>query len=152
MHFVGKRPAGVGDVGFYVEPTIFKCKGTEKIWHEEIFGPVLSVCIFKTEEEAIWLANNTQYGLAGAVISQDPDRCDRVSKALKAGIVWVNCSQPAFCQAPWGGPKKSGNGSRDLGQAGLDGFLEVKQITQYLVPEQPWGWYRHLPNSFLAKL
>jgi betaine-aldehyde dehydrogenase len=145
----GKRPAAVGSKGFYIEPTIFKCQGHEKIWKEEIFGPVISVATFSTEKDALAMANDSEYGLAGAVISNDLARCNRVAKGLKCGIVWVNCSQPCFCQAPWGGSKRSGNGSRDLGEEGLHSYLEVKQITQYTAPETPWGWYRDRPNSFM---
>jgi len=117
--------------GYFVEPTIFTdVSDNATIWKEEIFGPVLCVRVFKTEEEAIEIANNTQYGLAAAVMSKDKNRCNRVAKALRAGIVWVNCSQPTFVEAPWGGMKKSGTG-RELGPWGLDNYLEVKQITSY---------------------
>lgn len=76
---------------------------------------------------------------AGAVISKDSQRCKRVSEALECGIVWVNCSQPAFCQAPWGGVKNSGYG-RELGTWGLESFQSVKQVTTYTSKEN-WGWY-----------
>lgn len=85
---------------------------------------------FRGEEEAIELANNSSYGLAGAVMSKDKERCERVAKKLRSGIVWINCSQPTFCQAPWGGMKKSGVG-RELGPWGLENYLEVKQLTSY---------------------
>ncbi|TYI18193.1 hypothetical protein ES332_A07G073600v1 [Gossypium tomentosum] len=127
--------------GFFVEPTIITDVTTSmQIWREEVFGPVLCVKTFSTEEEALELANDTHYGLGAAVISNDLERCDRVSKNLQAGIVWVNCSQPCFCQAPWGGNKRSGFG-RELGEWGLDNYLSVKQVTQY-VSDEPWGWYR----------
>ncbi len=77
------------------------------------------------------LANDSQFGLAAAVMSADPARCQRVSRGLRAGIVWVNCSQPTFTQAPWGGYKQSGIG-RELGVWGLDNYLETKQVTEYL--------------------
>ncbi|MBA0732214.1 hypothetical protein Gogos_016319, partial [Gossypium gossypioides] len=127
--------------GFFVEPTVITDVTTSmQIWREEVFGPVLCVKTFSTEEEALELANDTHYGLGAAVISNDLERCDRVSKNLQAGIVWVNCSQPCFCQAPWGGSKRSGFG-RELGEWGLDNYLSVKQVTQY-VSDEPWGWYR----------
>ncbi|TYJ25762.1 hypothetical protein E1A91_A07G071400v1 [Gossypium mustelinum] len=127
--------------GFFVEPTIITDVTTSmQIWREEVFGPVLCVKTFSTEEEALELANDTHYGLGAAVISNDLERCDRVNKNLQAGIVWVNCSQPCFCQAPWGGNKRSGFG-RELGEWGLDNYLSVKQVTQY-VSDEPWGWYR----------
>ncbi|KAK6924899.1 Aldehyde dehydrogenase domain [Dillenia turbinata] len=126
--------------GFYIEPTIITEVITSmQIWREEVFGPVLCVKTFSTEDEAIELANDTEYGLGAAVISRDLDRCDRIAKAVRAGIVWVNCSQPCFCQAPWGGNKRSGFG-RELGEWGLDNYLTVKQVTRY-ISDEPWGWY-----------
>nr|CAB3487304.1 unnamed protein product [Digitaria exilis] len=80
------------------------------------------------------------YGLAGAVISNDQDRCERISKALHSGIVWINCSQPTLVQAPWGGNKRSGFG-RELGEWGLENYLTVKQVTKYC-SDEPWGWYQ----------
>lgn len=108
-----------------------------------MFGPVLSVHTFRTEEEAIRLANDNEFGLAGAVISQDSQRCTRVINALRCGIGWVNCSQPAFVQAPWGGLKKSGVG-RELGEQGIFNYLEPKQVTSY-VSKDAFGWYKHIP-------
>ncbi|KAE8735025.1 Betaine aldehyde dehydrogenase [Hibiscus syriacus] len=106
---------------------------------EEVFGPVLCVKTFSSEDEALELANDTHYGLGAAVLSNDLERCDRISKQLQAGIVWINCSQPCFCQAPWGGNKRSGFG-RELCEWGLENYLSVKQVTQYITNE-PWGWY-----------
>mmetsp|Transcript_10832 Transcript_10832/g.44347 ORF Transcript_10832/g.44347 Transcript_10832/m.44347 type:complete len:260 (-) Transcript_10832:42-821(-) len=129
--------------GYFIQPTVFlvdKDTSGVAIWNEEIFGPVLSVKIFSTEAEAVKEANDSEYGLAGAVMSLDKERCERVSKALQCGIVWINCSQPCFVEAPWGGRKRSGIG-RDLGQYGMDRFLEVKQVTTYKTTDQPWGWY-----------
>eukprot|EP01117_Protostelium_nocturnum_P001934 TRINITY_DN1259_c0_g1_i1.p1 TRINITY_DN1259_c0_g1~~TRINITY_DN1259_c0_g1_i1.p1 ORF type:complete len:516 (-),score=189.02 TRINITY_DN1259_c0_g1_i1:389-1912(-) len=137
----GKRPDSISK-GYFVEPTVFvDVKEDHTIWKEEIFGPVLSVMTFKTEEEAIRLANNSIYGLGAAVLSKDEQRTKRFAKAFRAGIVWVNCSQPAFYQCPWGGMKQSGIG-RELGTYGLDNYLEVKQVTTYNVKESgQWGWY-----------
>jgi hypothetical protein len=106
---------------------------------------VLSVAEFETEAEAIALANDSEFGLGGAVISECPDRCRRVFEALECGIVWVNCSQPAFPQAPWGGVKNSGFG-RDLGEWGLDNYLSVKQVTRYVNPGI-WEWYPQAPSK-----
>ena len=99
------------------------------------------VCVksFKTEDEAIELANDSRFGLAAAVMSKDQERCDRVAKAFRAGIVWVNCSQPTFVEAPWGGYKQSGIG-RELGEWGFNNYLETKQVTQF-TSEESWGWY-----------
>jgi betaine-aldehyde dehydrogenase len=135
----GARPAHL-NTGYFVEPTIFAdVPATARIWQEEIFGPVLAVTIFKAEEEAVALANNSEFGLAAAVMSADTDRAQRIAEAFEAGVVWINCSQPNFLEPPWGGVKKSGVG-RELGTWGLNNFLEPKQITTYLTKE-PWGWY-----------
>nr|AEK98521.1 betaine aldehyde dehydrogenase [Sesuvium portulacastrum] len=136
----GSRPVHLKK-GYFVEPTIISDVSTSmQIWREEVFGPVLCVKTFSSEDEAIELANNTHYGLGAAVISQDLERCERVTKALQAGIVWVNCSQPCFCQAPWGGTKRSGFG-RELGEWGIENYLNIKQVTQY-ISDEPWGWYK----------
>ncbi|KAL3160878.1 hypothetical protein ABBQ38_009271 [Trebouxia sp. C0009 RCD-2024] len=135
----GKRPPGL-DQGFYVQPTVFTgMTPGMRLWREEVFGPVLAAMTFKTEEEAIQLANDSEFGLAGAVISADEQRCARVAEALEVGIMWVNCSQPCFCQAPWGGNKASGHG-RELGEWGLEAYLSVKQVTTY-VSKDRWSWY-----------
>ncbi|KOM40344.1 hypothetical protein LR48_Vigan04g054200 [Vigna angularis] len=136
----GSRPKHLKR-GYFVEPTIISDVTTSmQIWREEVFGPVLSVKTFSTEEEAIELANDTQYGLGSAVMSKDLERCERISQAIKAGIVWINCAQPSFIQAPWGGIKRSGFG-RELGEWGLENYLSVKQVTKYISDEQ-WGWYQ----------
>lgn len=135
----GKRPSHL-EAGFFVEPTVYVDVPTSsKLWKEEIFGPVLCVCTFTDEAEALRLANSTPYGLGAAVMSQDEARASRVANALEAGVVWVNCSQPVFTEAPFGGVKQSGIG-RELGVWGLDNYLNVKQITSY-VTSKPWGWY-----------
>lgn len=135
----GKRPAHLA-TGYYVEPTIFTDVAEDSwIWNEEIFGPVVCIKTFDDETQAISMANNSRFGLAAAVMSNDLARCDRVAKAFRAGIVWVNCSQPTFVQAPWGGFKQSGIG-RELGEWGFNNYLETKQITRY-DNQQPWGWY-----------
>ncbi len=135
----GKRPAHL-ERGYFIEPTIFDEPAENSIiWREEVFGPLLCVKRFATEADAIRMANASRFGLAGAVMSADPQRATRVANGLRAGIVWVNCSQPTFNQAPWGGMKQSGIG-RELGRWGLDNYLEMKQVTEYIGTE-PWGWY-----------
>jgi betaine-aldehyde dehydrogenase len=135
----GGRPADM-NTGYYIAPTIFADVPTDaSIWREEIFGPVVCVNPFDTEEEALTLANDSVYGLAGAVMSDDLARCERVASKLRAGIIWINCSQPTFTQVPWGGYKSSGIG-RELGTAGFMGFREIKQITRY-DNTRTWGWY-----------
>ena len=135
----GKRPAGL-DTGYFLEPTILTDMGEDNfVWREEIFGPVVCVRPFKDEADAIRMANDSKFGLAAAVMSKDKARCERVAKAFRAGIVWINCSQPTFTEAPWGGYKQSGIG-RELGKWGLSNYLEVKQITAFN-SDEPWGWY-----------
>ena len=135
----GGRPSGL-DTGYYVAPTIFADVPTDAaIWREEIFGPVVCVNPFDTEEDALTLANDSPYGLAGAVMSDDLECCERVASKLRAGIIWINCSQPTFTQVPWGGYKSSGIG-RELGTSGFMGFRETKQITRY-DHTRSWGWY-----------
>ena len=76
---------------------------------------------------------------SAALMTSDKEKSRRLARELEAGIVWINCSQPTFTQAPWGGVKESGIG-RELGQWGLDNYLEVKQVTTY-ESQEPWGWY-----------
>jgi betaine-aldehyde dehydrogenase len=135
----GARPANFNE-GYFLEPTIFAdVPPTARIWKEEIFGPVLAVATFDTEDEAVALANDSEFGLAAAVMSGDRQRAERVADAFEAGVVWINCSQPNFLEPPWGGVKKSGVG-RELGTWGLNNFLEPKQITTYQSRDS-WGWY-----------
>jgi len=135
----GQRPQGL-DKGYFLEPTVFTDMEEDSwIWREEIFGPVVCVKSFNTEEEAIRLANDSRFGLAAAIMSKDEERCERVARAFRAGIVWINCSQPTFIGAPWGGYKQSGIG-RELGIWGLNNYLETKQITNF-ESDESWGWY-----------
>ena len=116
-----------------------------RIAQEEIFGPVLVVIPFDTEEEAIRIANDTIYGLAGAVWTKDVTRAMRVIKAMRAGITWVNTYHPTYSEAPWGGYKQSGIG-RELGSYGLDEYTEIKQINIDLT-DQPMGVYQRGKQS-----
>jgi betaine-aldehyde dehydrogenase len=135
----GGRPKAFGK-GFYVEPTIFyDVNNSARIAREEIFGPVASVIPFENEADAIKIANDTPYGLAGAVWTRDIYKAFRVVKSLRAGIIWVNHMQPTYVEAPWGGYKQSGFG-RELGPWGLEEYLETKQVYVNL-DETPIGWY-----------
>jgi betaine-aldehyde dehydrogenase len=137
--FGGRRPASL-DSGYFIEPTVLTDISEDSyVWKEEIFGPVVCVKPFKDEDDAIRMANDSRFGLAAAVMSKDVMRAERVAEALRAGIVWVNCSQPTFTEAPWGGYKQSGIG-RELGRWGLANYLETKQITRFN-SDEPWGWY-----------
>lgn len=126
--------------GFFIRPTIFdNCTSDMRIVREEIFGPVLVVQTFTTEEEAIAIANDSPYGLAGGVCTTDSARALRVIKEIRAGITWVNCNQPTYNEAPWGGYKMSGIG-RELGVQGMEEYQEVKQVNIAL-ETGPIGWY-----------
>ena len=114
--------------GYFVEPTIFvDVTNDMAIAREEIFGPVVSVLRFKTEAEAVKLANASQYGLAGAVWSQDSEKALRVAQQLRAGTIWINEYHLINEKAPFGGYKQSGLG-RELGEDALDEYTEVKHI------------------------
>jgi len=109
----GRRPLD-HDVGYFFEPTVFIDAPLDGfVWNEEIFGPVVCLRSFQTEDEAVRLANDTPYGLAAAVMSSDPTRLDRVASELDAGILWVNCSQPTFVER-LGGMKQSGIGASSV--------------------------------------
>jgi betaine-aldehyde dehydrogenase len=127
--------------GNYVEPTIFSStQPYMRIVQEEIFGPVLVIQVFETEEEAIELANGTDFGLAAAVFTNDSAKAQRVISNLQAGITWVNTYHPTFNEAPWSGYKQSGIGG-DLGTYAFEQYLYTKQINIALNVE-PSGWYK----------
>jgi aldehyde dehydrogenase (NAD+) len=112
--------------GFYVKPTIFEeVRPDMKIWKEEIFGPVLSVMKFKDENEAVELANDTVYGLAGAVWSSNVERALAVGRRIRAGTLWINDYHLLSIYAPRGGYKQSGFG-RELGEDGLYEYMQTK--------------------------
>ncbi len=121
------RPEGFNR-GYYVRPTVFADVGNDMtIAREEIFGPVLVMIPFANEEEAVEIANDTPYGLAAYVQSQDQARAERVARRLRAGMVQINgANRPSA--SPFGGYKQSGNG-REGGKWGLEDFLEVKAVS-----------------------
>jgi aminomuconate-semialdehyde/2-hydroxymuconate-6-semialdehyde dehydrogenase len=126
---LGGSPASAMSKGYFIEPTIFTHLPTDSRLHrEEIFGPVLSVIPFETEEEVIRIVNDTPYGLSASLWSRDLDRCHRVSKAIQAGLIWVNCWFARDLRTPFGGQKMSGVG-REGGRYSLDFFSEAKTIS-----------------------
>jgi betaine-aldehyde dehydrogenase len=127
---VGGQRATKGDLeqGWFAEPTIFSgVKPEMSIFRQEIFGPVLSVSRFQSTEEAIALANDTEYGLAKALWTKNVDTALAVSQALRSGTVWVNTMIDGSPQLPFGGYKASGFG-REMGNAGLEEFTQVKTV------------------------
>ena len=137
----GRLTDGALARGNFVAPTIFAQTRPEmRIVREEIFGPVLVVQLFDSEEEAVRLANDTIYGLAGGVFTTDQNKGLRVLRKLRAGITWLNTYHPTFNEAPWGGYKQSGWG-RELGTFGLDEYLETKQININTAPAK-LGWFK----------
>ena len=126
--------------GFFLRPTVFgDCTREMTAVREEVFGPVVTVERFSTEEEAIRLGNDTSYGLAGAVWTTDAGRAERVAGALRHGTVWINDYHPYLPQAEWGGFGKSGIG-RELGPSGLDEYTERKHIYHNTAPA-PARWF-----------
>ncbi|PNF20742.1 Aldehyde dehydrogenase, mitochondrial [Cryptotermes secundus] len=117
-----------GDKGYFVQPTVFAdVKDDMTIAKEEIFGPVQQILRFKTLDEIIERANNTEYGLAAAVFTKDIDKAIHLVQGIRAGTVWVNCYNVLGSQTPFGGFKMSGNG-RELGEYGLEAYTEVKSV------------------------
>ena len=126
--------------GFFYRPTIFTdVRRDMRVIREETFGPILTVERFGTEAQAIELANDTVYGLAGAVWTSDAGRAERVARALRHGTVWINDYHPYVPGAEWGGMKRSGNG-RELGPTGLAEYQEHKHIWHNTAPA-PMGWF-----------
>ncbi|MEV7547619.1 aldehyde dehydrogenase family protein [Streptomyces sp. NPDC089915] len=133
----GVRPEGPG---FFYRPTVLdRCHRGMRVVREEVFGPVLTVETFRTEEEAVALGNDTEYGLAGAVWTADEERAGRVAGLLRHGTVWINDFHPYLPQAEWGGFGKSGIG-RELGPTGLAEYREAKHVYRNLAP-RPVRWF-----------
>jgi aldehyde dehydrogenase (NAD+) len=131
---VGELLAGgerLGDdlaAGYFVAPTVFgEVDNTSELAQREIFGPVLSIVRFSDEDEAVALANATEYGLGGLVFTRDIDRAHRLAKRLAAGYVGINAFPPMPPNAPFGGVKQSGFG-REGGREGLMEFLRIKNV------------------------
>ncbi len=133
----GVRADLPGDLagGFYVKPTVFKGHNRMRIFQEEIFGPVLSVTTFKTDEEALAIANDTLYGLGAGVWSRDANRCYRFGRAIQAGRVWTNCYHAYPAHAAFGGYKSSGIG-RENHRMMLDHYQQTKNLLVSYSPKK----------------
>ena len=126
--------------GFYYLPTVLdECTQDMSVVHDESFGPVLTVERFTDEDDAVRIANDTTYGLAGAVWTQNAGRAQRVAHRLRHGTVWINDYHPYVPQAEWGGYGRSGVG-RELGPSGLDEYRETKHIWHNIDPK-PQFWF-----------
>ncbi len=135
----GERPGHLSK-GYFISPTVFtNVKEDMRIMTEEIFGPVVCLQKFSKEEEVIALANNTPYGLAAGIFTENITRAQRVLPQLHCGITWVNFFHPTFNEQPWGGYKQSGTG-RELGMEGINAYLQTKQVN-INTDENPVGWY-----------
>jgi len=118
----------LGEKGTFVQPTVLMNPSTKsRVYTDEIFGPVVLVKTFKTEEEGIEMANDTTYGLGAAIYTSDVSRALRVASAVEAGTVAVNSSFGPSIQTPFGGIKESGYG-RESGMEGLKGYVNIKTI------------------------
>ena len=137
----GRAPGDLGlDAGWFYRPTVLdRCHSSMGCVQDESFGPVLTVETFRGEDEAVAIANDTIYGLAGAIWTSDASRAQRVAGRLRHGTVWINDYHPYLPQAEWGGFKQSGVG-RELGPTGLGEYVELKHIYQNVNPA-PSGWF-----------
>lgn len=137
----GKRPEDAElQNGFFYLPTIFTdCTTDMKVVQDEAFGPIITVEKFQTEEEAMYLANDSIYGLAGGVWTNDIVKAERCVTKMRMGTVWINEFNLYFPHAPWGGYKQSGIG-RELGKLGIEEYTETKHIFHNLKPE-PINWF-----------
>ena len=127
--------------GFFVEPTVFADVTADmRIFQEEVFGPFVSVTKFSTEAEGLALANNSPFGLAGAIRTNDVTRAHRVAAKLKCGIVWINDHHRLDPASPWGGIKDSGIG-RECGTESFDQHFETKSV-MLRMDDAPFDWYK----------
>jgi aldehyde dehydrogenase len=115
------------DKGFYIEPTLMKGHNKMRIFQEEIFGPVVSVTTFKTEAEALEIANDTEFGLGAGVWTRDMNLAYRMGRGIQAGRVWTNCYHAYPAHAAFGGYKKSGVG-RETHKIALEHYQQTKNL------------------------
>jgi acyl-CoA reductase-like NAD-dependent aldehyde dehydrogenase len=127
--------------GFFIEPTVFAdVTPRMRIFQEEVFGPFVSISKFSTEDEGLAMANDSPFGLAGAIRTNDITRAHRVAGLLKCGIVWINDHHRLDPASPWGGVKDSGSG-RECGTESFDQHFETKSVMVRL-SDAPFDWYK----------
>jgi acyl-CoA reductase-like NAD-dependent aldehyde dehydrogenase len=128
----GRQIAAGGDrplsKGAYLAPTVI-CEPQlqDRVWREEIFGPVACIRPFDSEEQLIQEVNDTPYGLSGSIFTNDLRRAIRISRQVESGVLSINCHNSVHVEAPFGGFKQSGIG-RDLGMNAMDGYTELKNV------------------------
>jgi betaine-aldehyde dehydrogenase len=137
----GRAPGGDLAAGAYYEPTLVRVDPTMALWRDEVFGPVLAVTAFDTDDEAIDLANDTPYGLAASVWTRDLVRANRASRAIQAGCVWVNDHIPIVSEMPHGGVKASGFG-KDMSVYSLEEYTTIKHVMTDLSGSSHKPWHR----------
>jgi aldehyde dehydrogenase len=137
----GERNSLAGELshGYYVKPTVFRGRNKMRIFQEEIFGPVLSVTTFKTEDEALEIANDTLYGLGAGVWTRDGARAYRMGRGIQAGRVWTNCYHAYPAHAAFGGYKQSGIG-RENHKMMLDHYQQTKNLL-VSYSQKPLGFF-----------
>jgi acyl-CoA reductase-like NAD-dependent aldehyde dehydrogenase len=124
----GKVPSNPGLAnGCYVEPTIVSAKPTDRVSQEEVFGPFVSVTTFETDEEALAIANGTEYGLGGGLWTNDLTRAHLMAREMKSGMVWINCYKRVSPASPFGGVGKSGYG-REMGFEVMREYTQAKSV------------------------
>src|SRR5699024_7618841 len=128
LAYGGKHVEGLEKGNFYMPTVLYDVDNKMRVAQEEIFGPVPVVIPFKTEEEAIDIANDSEYGLAGVVWTNDLRRAQRVTSGINSGLLWINCWYVRDLRTPFGGSKASGIG-REGGRHSFDFYSEIKTIT-----------------------
>ena len=124
----GKAPSDAAlRKGCYIEPTIVRAKPTDRVSQEEVFGPFVTVTTFKTDEEAMAVANGTQYGLGGGLWTKDLTRAHRFAQGMRCGMVWINCYKRVNPASPFGGVGASGYG-REMGFEAMMQYTDVKSV------------------------
>lgn len=132
------------DRGYYYEPTVLGVQTHMNIWREEVFGPVVVAVPFKTEQQAIALANDSPYGLAAAIWTKDVSRAHRVAQHLDVGIIWINDHHRNDPSSPWGGMKESGIG-RENGSSAFHEYTQTKSVI-VRTENTPFDWFEQ-PNA-----
>jgi aldehyde dehydrogenase (NAD+) len=125
--------------GFYVEPTVMRAKSTDRVSREEVFGPFVTITTFRNEQEALDIANSTDYGLGSGLWTSDLSRAHRVARSLQAGMVWINCYKRVGPGSPFGGVGQSGYG-REMGFAAMHEYTDAKSVWINVDAQVP-PWY-----------